>query len=98
MLDAIGKLDAIKARMGDCRDESEARKFLAELTRAEEAVTIKRIREPRLLADLTALRTTAEDAFYTAFGSREAPGPNTAASRAELPGPAERRPDRQGMH
>jgi hypothetical protein len=52
---AIRDLDAIKARMGDCRDEAEARKSLGELTRAEEAVAVKRIREPRLRADISGL-------------------------------------------
>ncbi|MEI7911421.1 MAG: hypothetical protein WCK77_17445 [Verrucomicrobiota bacterium] len=80
---AIRALDAIKARMGDCRDEADARKLLSELTRAEETVTIKRIREPRLKADLTELLTTAEDAFHPAHaeaGAIAAQTPKQAVS------------------
>lgn len=80
---AIRALDAIKARMGDCRDEADARKLLSELTRAEETVTIKRIREPRLKAGLTELLTTAEDAFHPAHaeaGAIAAQTPKQAVS------------------
>ncbi len=58
--------DAIKARMGDCRDDDEARKLLGELAKAEEVVTIKSIRAPRLQADLLALLTEAEKACNAA--------------------------------
>ncbi len=58
--------DAIKTRMGDCRDEDEARTLLGELARAEEVVTIKSIRAPRLRADLVALLTEAEKACNAA--------------------------------
>ena len=64
---AIRDLDSIKTRMGDSRDESEVRKLLSELTRAEETVTVKRFREPRLRADLADTVTQAEHAFQTAF-------------------------------
>ena len=64
---AIRDLDAIKTRMGDCRDEAEARKLLADLTRAEEAVTIKRIREPRLKADIDQAFTGAVEICIDAF-------------------------------
>ena len=57
---AIRDRDAIKVRMGDCSDEGEARKLLGELTKAEEVVTIKGIRAPRLKADLSTLLTEAE--------------------------------------
>lgn len=52
--------------MGDCHDEAEACKLLKELTRAEEVVTIKRIREPRLQADLAELLTDTEKACNAA--------------------------------
>jgi hypothetical protein len=68
---AISVRDAIKARMGDCRDEAEARQLLSDLTRAEESVTIKRIREARLRADLAGALISAEDAFYPAFAETE---------------------------
>lgn len=58
--------DAIKTRMGDCRDEDEARALLGELAKAEEIVTIKRIRAPRLQADLLTLLTEAEKACNAA--------------------------------
>lgn len=54
--------NAIKTRMGDCRDEDEARALLGELAKAEEVVTIKSIRAPRLRTDLLAIITEAEKA------------------------------------
>jgi hypothetical protein len=54
--------DAIKTRMGDCRDEDEARALLGELAKAGEVVTIKSIRAPRLRTDLLAIITEAEKA------------------------------------
>jgi hypothetical protein len=65
---ATSDRDAIKARIGACDDESEARKLLGDLTRAEEAVTLKSIREPRLRADLLALLTESKHAFHAAHG------------------------------
>ena len=63
---AIRERDAIKARMGDCRDEAEARKHLATLMRAEETVIVKQAREPRQQAELADLLTQAEEAFHAA--------------------------------
>jgi hypothetical protein len=64
---AISTRDAIKTRMGDSRDEAEARKFLGELTSAEESVTVKQVREPRLKADLADTVAQAERTFHDAF-------------------------------
>lgn len=59
---AIRDRDAIRTRMADCGDEAEARKHLGDLMRAEETVTIKQVRDPRLQADLADLLTQAEAA------------------------------------
>lgn len=59
--------DAIKARMSECQDESEARKLLKDLMQAEEDVTVKGIRRPRLQADLAELVTTSEKASNAAL-------------------------------
>jgi hypothetical protein len=59
--------DAIRARMSECQDEDEARKLLKNLARAEEDVTVKGIRQPRLQADLAKLLTTAEKASNAAL-------------------------------
>lgn len=59
--------DAIKARMSECQDEDEARKLLKNLARAEEDVTVKGIRRPRLQTDLAELLTTAEKASNAAL-------------------------------
>ncbi len=53
-------------RMGDCRNEAEARKLLGDLTRAEETVIVKQAREPRLQAELAAHLEETEDAFHAA--------------------------------
>ena len=63
---AIRERDTIRARMCDCRDEAEARKHLGDLMRAEETVTIKQVREPRLQAELADLLTQTEEAFHAA--------------------------------
>ena len=63
---AIRERDAIRARMGDCRNEVEARKLLGDLTRAEETVIVKQAREPRLQAELAAHLEETEDAFHAA--------------------------------
>ena len=52
---AIRERDAIRARIGDCQDEAEARKHIGDLTRAEETVIIKQARLPRQQAELAAL-------------------------------------------
>lgn len=63
---ATRERDAIRARMGDCRNEAEARKHLGDLTRAEETVIVKQAREPRLQAELAAHLEETEDAFHAA--------------------------------
>jgi hypothetical protein len=63
---AIRERDAIKARMGDCRDEAEARKHLADLMRAEETVIVKQLRDPHLQTELVDLLTQTDEAFHTA--------------------------------
>jgi hypothetical protein len=65
--DAIRERDVIKARMGDCRDEAEARKHLADLMRAEETVIVKQVREPHLQTELSDLLTQTDDAFHLAL-------------------------------
>lgn len=65
---ATSDRDAIKARIGACDDEAEARKLLGDLTRAEEAVTLKSIREPRLRDDLLAALKEAKHVFHAAQG------------------------------
>ena len=60
---AIRDRDAIRARMADCGDETEARKHLGDLTRAEETVTIKQARLPRQQADLANLLDQTLDAY-----------------------------------
>ena len=60
---AICERDAIRTRIGDCRDESEARKHLGDLTRAEETVIIKQARLPRQQAELADLLTQTEEAY-----------------------------------
>ena len=84
---AIRDLDAIKARMGDCRDEAEARKSLGELTRAEEAVAVKRIREPRLRADISGLLSGSVEVCIAAF--TEAKDLVTGATDASVAGLAD---------
>ncbi|MCX6872879.1 MAG: hypothetical protein NTW21_03585 [Verrucomicrobia bacterium] len=84
---AIRDLDSIKARMGDCRDEAEARKSLGELTRAEEAVAVKRIREPRLRADISGLLSGSVEICIAAF--TEAKDLVTGATDAAVAGLAD---------
>ncbi len=64
--DAIRERDAIRVRMGECRDEAEARKHLGDLMRAEETVTIKQVRDHRLQAELADLLAQTEAAFLDA--------------------------------
>jgi hypothetical protein len=59
---AIRDRDATRTRMADCCEEAEARKHLGDLMRAEETVTIKQVRDPRLQADLADLLTQTEAA------------------------------------
>lgn len=63
---AIQARDAIRERIGDCRDEDEARKHLGDLTRAEESVIIKQARLPRQQAELGSLIEQTFDAFSEA--------------------------------
>lgn len=61
---AIRERDAIKVLMADCGDETEARKHLGDLMRAEETVIIKQARLPRQqddFADLVAQTLYAYD-------------------------------------
>jgi hypothetical protein len=86
---AIRDRDEIKAHMGECRDEAETRKHLGDLMRAEETVTIKQVREPRLQADLADLLTQTDDAFHLAHTevkriTEEAPKEAVAAFQALL--------------
>jgi len=64
---AIRERDAIRARMGDCRNEAEARKLLGDLTRAEETVIVKQAREPRLRADISGLLSGSVEICIAAF-------------------------------
>jgi hypothetical protein len=63
---ATQQLEQIKTRMGDCRDEDEARQLLSEMRNAEEAVVIKQIRGKRITADLESVIAGAETARQTA--------------------------------
>ncbi len=60
---AIRDRDAIRARMADCGDETEARKHLGDLTRAEETVIVKQARLPRQQSDLADLLEKTFDAY-----------------------------------
>lgn len=62
--DAVRDLDAIKARISDCRDEAEARQIVADLKRAEETVTVKRLRESRLRDELATKVKEAELTYF----------------------------------
>lgn len=61
---AIGDLDSIKARITDCRDEAEAHQLIAAMRRAEETVTVKRLRESRLRDELAAIVKEAEFTYF----------------------------------
>jgi hypothetical protein len=63
---ATQHLEQIKTRMGDCRDEDEARQLLSEMRNAEEAVVIKQIRGKRIAADLETILAGAETARQAA--------------------------------
>ncbi len=63
---ATQQLEQIKTRMGDCRDEDEARQLLSEMRNAEEAVVIKQIRGKRITADLEYVIAGAETARQAA--------------------------------
>ena len=63
---ALRERDAIRARIGDCQDEAEARKHLGDLTRAEETVIIKQARLPRQQAELAALIDETLEGFNAA--------------------------------
>ena len=54
--------------MAECGDEAEARKHLGDLTRAEETVIIKQVREPRLQAELAAVVAQTDEEFHAALG------------------------------
>ena len=60
--EATTQLNEVKRRIGECLDETQASKLLAELRQAEELVLIKEIRSKRLTADLESLIKDAEQA------------------------------------
>ena len=64
--EATKQLENIKTRIGNCRDEDEARQLLSEMRNAEEAVVIKQIRGKRLTSDLQSLLANAEKARQAA--------------------------------
>lgn len=64
--EAAKQLEDIKTRIGNCRDEDEARQLLSEMRNAEELVVIKQIRGKRITADLEAVLTDAENARQAA--------------------------------
>jgi hypothetical protein len=66
LTDATKQLEDIKIRIGECRDEDEARQLLSEMRNAEEAVVIKQIRGKRLTADLETIIADAEKARQAA--------------------------------
>ncbi|RYE44142.1 MAG: hypothetical protein EOP21_07300 [Hyphomicrobiales bacterium] len=66
LTDATKQLERIKTRIGDCRDEDEARQLLSEMRDAEEAVVIKQIRGKRIAADLESVIADAETARQAA--------------------------------
>lgn len=61
---AIGDLDSIKARIAGCHDEAAAHQLIAQLRRAEETVTVKRLRESRLRDELAAIVKDAEFTYF----------------------------------
>lgn len=63
---ATRQLEDIKTRMGDCRDEDEARQLLSEMRNAEEMVVIKQIRGKRITADIETILADAENARQAA--------------------------------
>lgn len=63
---AIRERDAIRFRIGDCQDETEARKHLGDLSRAEETVIIKQARLPRQQSELTSLLTETLEGYNAA--------------------------------
>jgi hypothetical protein len=64
--EATRQLEDIKTRIGNCRDEDEARQLLSEMRNAEELVVIKQIRGKRLTADLESVIADAETARQAA--------------------------------
>jgi len=63
---AVRERDAIRARIGDCIDEAEARRHLGDLNRAEETVVIKQARLPRQQAELADLIIATRKAYNAA--------------------------------
>lgn len=99
--DAIRERDAIRARMGECRDETEARKHLGDLMRAEETVTVKQVRDPHLQAVLADLLAETKEAFLESHAEvaaivRDAPKAALAAFQDMLRS-AQLDPDRQKL-
>lgn len=69
---AIRDLDAIKERIANCRDEAEALPLVAALRRAEETVTVKRLRESRLRDEFAAIVRKAEFAHFEVTNATDA--------------------------
>ena len=61
---AICELDSIKAQITDCSDDAKALQLIAALRRAEEIVTVKRLRESRLRGELDVIVKEAEFAHF----------------------------------
>lgn len=64
--EATKQLEDIKIRIGNCRDEDEARQLLSEMRNAEESVVIKQIRGKRLATDIESVLADAEKARQAA--------------------------------
>jgi phosphoglycolate phosphatase-like HAD superfamily hydrolase len=69
---AIRDLDGIKARISECRDEAEASQLIAAMRRAEETVTVKRLRESRLRDELAAIVKEGEFAHFEVISAIDA--------------------------
>ncbi len=69
---AIRNLDTIKARIAECGDEAQVHPLIADLRQAEETVTVKRLREPRLRDELAAIVKDAEFAHFEVMSAIEA--------------------------
>jgi hypothetical protein len=64
--EATKQLEDIKTRIGNCRDEDEARQLFSVMRNAEELVVIKQIRGKRLATDLESVTADAETARQAA--------------------------------
>ena len=66
------KITVVAWRIADCRDEAEALPLVAALRRAEETVTVKRLRESRLRDEFAAIVRKAEFAHFEVTSATEA--------------------------